>query len=102
MGEFAMISTSIISLLVGATLAQRFKVVALLPAMAVVMILAAVTLGTPPTVWWFVKMAVAAAVCLQSGFFAGILVHHFVAAEPSEASSQLSPAESSTRHAARY
>jgi hypothetical protein len=97
-----MISTSIISLLVGATLAQRFKVAALLPAMAIVMILAAVTQGALPSLWWFVKMTVIAAVCLQSGFFIGILGRHFMATDPSEASSQLSPAERSTRHAARY
>ena len=98
-----MISTSIISLLFGATLAQRFKVVALLPAMAVVMILAAVTEGTHSQgVWWFVKMAATAAVCLQAGFFFGIFVRHFLADEPSERSSELSPAETSTRHAARY
>jgi hypothetical protein len=96
-----MISTSIISFVFGATLAQRFKVVALVPAMVIVMILAAVVQGAPPQgVWWFVKMAATAAVCLQSGFFAGIVARHFLAAEPSEGS--LSPAESSTRHAARY
>ena len=95
-----MISTSIISLLFGATLAQRFKVVALLPAMAIVMILAAVAEGVPAQgVWWFVKMAATAAVCLQVGFFFGIFVRHFLAAEPSEGASELSPAETSTRPA---
>lgn len=98
-----MISTSIISLLFGATLAQRFKVVALLPAMAVVMILAAVTEGAQPQgVWWLVKMAATAAICLQAGYFFGIVVRHFLADEPSERSSELSPAETSTRHAAHY
>jgi hypothetical protein len=94
-----MISTSIISLLIGAVLAQRFKVVALVPAMVIVMTLAAVAQGTPPQgIWWFLKMAATAAVCLQSGFFTGIVARHFLAAEPSEGSSQLSPAESSARH----
>jgi uncharacterized membrane protein YfbV (UPF0208 family) len=96
-----MISTSIISLLFGATLAQRFKVVALLPAMAIVMIVAAMAQGTPVQgVWWFVKTAATASICLQVGFFFGIFVRHFL--EPSEGSSQLSQAETSTRHAARY
>jgi hypothetical protein len=98
-----MISTSIISLLLGATLAQRFKVVALVPAMALVMILAAVTEGAPVHgIWWFLKTAAAAAICLQVGFFAGILARHFLAGASSEASSPLSPAETSSRHAARY
>jgi hypothetical protein len=98
-----MISTSIISFLFGATLAQRFKVVALLPAMAAVMILATVTEGTPlQGAWWFVKMAASAAVCLQTGYFAGIVVRQFLVDEPSERSSQMPPAEPSTRHAARY
>jgi hypothetical protein len=97
------ISTSIIGLLFGATLAQRFKVVALVPAMVIVMILAAVIEGTHAQgSWWFFKTAAAAAVCLQSGFFAGIIARHFLVAESSEASSQLSPAETSSRHAARY
>ena len=99
-----MISTSIISFLLGATLAQRFKVAALLPAMAIVMILAAVTEGAPlQGAWWFVKMAATAAVCLQTGFFFGIFVRHVLVAESPAGSSQLSPAEPSTRrHAARY
>ena len=93
-----MISTSIMSFLLGATLAQRFKVVVLLPAMAIVMILAAAAQGGPlQGVWWFVKTAAAAAVCLQSGFFAGMVARHFLSAE---ASSPLSRAETSTRHAA--
>jgi hypothetical protein len=98
-----MISTSIIGFLCGATLAQRFKVVALLPAMPFVMIVATVTEGSPlSSVWWFVKIAVAAAICLQSGFFAGILARHFIGDEPSETSAQLSRAETSTSRAARY
>ena len=98
-----MISTSIISLLVGAILAQRFKVMALVPAMAIVMVLAAVAEDTHPQgIWWFFKTAAAAAVCLQSGYFAGIIVRLLLVAEPSEASSQLSPAETSSRHVARY
>lgn len=93
-GGSAMISTSIISLLLGATLAQRFKVVALVPAMAIVMILAAVAEGTPPQgIWWFFKIAAAAAVCLQIGFFAGIIAGHFLVGDSPEASPQLSPAE---------
>lgn len=98
-----MISTSIISLLLGATLAQRFKVVALLPAMAGVMLLAMVAEGTPlQGVWWFVRMAAAAAIYLQVGFFIGILARHILVAGPSEESSQPSPNETPTRHAARY
>ena|SRR5579862_5430474 len=98
-----MISTSIISLLFGATLAQRFKVVALVPAMAIVMVLAAVAEGLPAQgLWWFLKIAAAAAVCLQGGYFAGIVARHLLAAESPKASSRLPSAETSTQHAARY
>lgn len=97
-----MLTLSMISFLFGATLGQRFNVVVLLPAMAIVLVLsvgAGVTHALP--VWWIVLMAATAAICLQFGYFAGIGIRHILLAAPSRRSSTLTPAETSARHAAR-
>jgi len=96
-----MMTTSIISFLFGAALGQRFKVLALVPAMAVTLILlfgAGITHAQP--VWSIILMAVTAVMCLQFGYFAGIAIRHWSAAF-SRGSSPLTPVETSARHAAR-
>jgi hypothetical protein len=79
-----MISFSMISFLFGAALGQRFKVLVLVPAMAIVIMIA---LGAgvmqAQSAWWIVLMAVSASTCLQFGYFAGIGVRQFLAAAPS-------------------
>ena len=79
-----MISFSMISFLFGAALGQRFKVLVLVPAMAIVIM---VTLGAgvmqAQGAWWIVLMAVSASTCLQFGYFAGIGVRQFLEAAPS-------------------
>ena len=96
-----MVTLSTISFLFGAALAQRFKIMVLMPAMAIVLILA-VGAGVmqAQTVWWIILMAAATATCLQFGYFAGIGIRHFLAAAPSRESSPLTSAETSARHAA--
>lgn len=97
-----MIATSMISFLFGAVLGQRFNVVVLVPAVAVVLFLsvgAAVT--HPQVVWGIAKMAASAAICLQCGYFFGIIIQHFLLSAPSQGTSSLAGAETSTRHAAR-
>jgi hypothetical protein len=91
-----MISLSLISFLFGAALGQRFKVLALVPAMAIIIMLsigAGLTHAQKP--WWIVLMAVAASTCLQFGYFAGIGIRHVLAAP-----SSVSAAETQPRHAA--
>jgi len=96
-----MIATSMISFLFGAVLGQRFTVLVLIPAMVVVMVIAmGAAITHPQTAWWITAMAAAAALCLQCGYFAGILIRHFLAAAPSQ-ESPLAGAETSTRPAIR-
>jgi hypothetical protein len=96
-----MITISMISFLFGAALGQRFNVVVLIPAMAIVLVLAVGAGAThAQTNWWIVVMAATASICLQCGYFAGIGIRHFVAAH-SRGSSSLASAETSARPAAR-
>jgi hypothetical protein len=95
-----MIAASMISFLFGAVLGQRFNVVVLVPAVAIVLVLSfGVGFAHAQTAWWIVRMAAAGAICLQFGYFAGITARHFLA-EPLGRSSHLSNAEASTRQAA--
>jgi hypothetical protein len=91
-----------VSLLVGAALGQRFKVLVLMPATAIVLVLAVGTGVTQArTAWSIVLMAAAAATCLQIGYLVGIGVHHVLAAALSKRSSPLTPTTTSAPHAAR-
>jgi hypothetical protein len=94
-----MILASMISFLFGAALAQRLSVVALLPAMAMIVVLS-VGAGSiyPQAAWEIVKMATLAAICLQSGYFAGIILRHFQTAALSQAPA--AAAEASTHRTA--
>ena len=89
-----MISFSMISFLFGAALGQRFKVLVLVPAMAIVITIA---LGAgviqAQGAWWIVLMAVSASTCLQFGYFAGIGVRQFLEAAPSTGAPRLRSAE---------
>ena len=96
-----MIAASMISFLFGAVLGQRFNVVVLVPAVAIVLVLSVgAGFAHPQAAWWILRMAGAAAICLQCGYFAGIVTRHFLAAEPAGVSTPLAGAETSTRHAA--
>lgn len=95
-----MVAASMISFLFGAVLGQRFNVVVLVPAVAMVLVLSVgAGFAHPEAAWWIIKMAGAGAICLQCGYFAGIVTRPFRAVEPSAGSPPLR-AEASTRHAA--
>jgi hypothetical protein len=97
-----MIALSMISLLVGAALGQRFKVMVLMPAIAIVLVLAVGTgVAHAQTAWSIVLMAVAAATCLQIGYLIGIFIRHVLVAALSRRSSPLTSPETTARHAAR-
>jgi hypothetical protein len=91
-----------ISFLFGAALGQRFNVVALIPAMGIVIVL---SVGAGVThahaAWWIVLMSATTAMCLQFGYFAGIGIRHFLVAASHRGSSPLAPADTPARHAAR-
>ena len=65
----------VISLLVGLLLGQRFKVLILLPAIALILML---TIGTgivrPDALWAIVVMAVGTVASLQIGYLVGIAI----------------------------
>jgi hypothetical protein len=97
-----MIATLMISMLFGAALGQRFNVMVLVPAMAVVLLLSiGAGVAHPQAAWEIIKMAASAAIGLQCGYFCGILIRHFLVAAPSQGTSPLAAAETSTHHAAR-
>jgi hypothetical protein len=74
-------AVSIISLLIGMVLAQRFKVLALVPAMAVVILLAiAAEVARGAGVWPTALVAVLAMVSVQIGYLAGMAVRSLLAA----------------------
>jgi membrane protein DedA with SNARE-associated domain len=79
-----MMMLSMVSLLVGVVLGQRFKVIVLIPATAIVLVLAVATGVTPAqTAWSIILMVAAAATSMQIGYLIGIGVRHVLAASSS-------------------
>src|SRR5579863_2303445 len=98
-----MLAISMICLLFGAVLGLRFTVLVLVPAMAIMMVLSVgAGWAHPQSAWWIVKMAGAAAICLQCGYFSGIIIRHYMIATPSRQSSPLAGAEPARRHHAAH
>ena len=76
-----MIWLSIISLAAGALLAQRFKIIALVPATLVVVVVAAgAGLAQIKGVWSILLMIAAASAGIQAGYFVGMLIQHGLSA----------------------
>ena len=91
-----------VSLLVGAVLGQRFKVLVLIPATAIVLVLAVATGVTQAqTVWSIILMAAAAATSMQIGYLIGIGIRHVLGAVWSSRSSPLTSPTTSARQPAR-
>jgi hypothetical protein len=91
-------SLSIISFLVGAVLAQQFKVRVLIPAFTFVMVLGVgIGITSVKTGWLIVLLAVATATCLQIGYFLGIGVRHFLGAIVKKARQQCLPHNGTAR-----
>jgi hypothetical protein len=83
-----MILLAMVSLLVGAALGQRFRVMVLMPATVIVLALA---IGQGVTqaysAWWTLLMAAAAGTSVQIGYFVGLGIHHFLTPASSNRSS---------------
>jgi hypothetical protein len=94
-----MLTLSIVSLLVGAGLGQYYRVLVLIPATAVLLVVAIGTgVAQAQTAWSIILMAVAAATCIQIGYLVGVAVHHVLAASwSSETSPLTSPTSTSAR-----
>jgi hypothetical protein len=96
-----MILLAVISLLVGAVLAQRFKVMVLVPATAFVLITA---VGTGfvqiHAVSWTILTAAAGVASMQLGYVVGLGIRCILEAPSSEAPRSFRPSASSARHPA--
>ena len=76
-----MIWLSIVSLSAGALLAQRFRIIVLVPATLTVLVIAiGAGVAQANSVWWIVAMIAAASVSMQVGYFIGMLFQHFLGA----------------------
>jgi hypothetical protein len=98
-----MLILTIVSLLVGAMLGQRFKVLVLMPATAILLVLAVGTGVTQvQTTWSIFLMVAATATSVQIGYLFGIGIRHVLPAAWSSGSSSLtSSPTASTRLPAR-
>jgi hypothetical protein len=95
--EASVLVLSTLSFLVGAALAQRFKIMVLIPAVATVLMLAVgIGFTNAYTSWSIVVTAATAATSMQIGYLIGMSIHGFLAA----ASSRSAPS-TSARHSAR-
>jgi hypothetical protein len=96
-----MMTLSMISFFAGAALAQRFKVMVLMPAIVIVVGLAVATgFAHVPTAWSVVLMAATAATCLQVGYLVGIGIRHFLVAALPQSTCSLASRKTPARRAA--
>lgn len=93
-----MLMLSLICLLVGAVLGQRFKVTALIPAMALTLI-ATVGFGHAGTFWQILGAAFVATTCLEIGYVAGVGIRYLMAAARSGHANSVTASISSRRAA---
>jgi predicted Na+-dependent transporter len=78
---FRAMAVALISLLIGMVLGQRFKVLALVPAMAVVVLIAVgAGVARGAGVWPTILMVVVAMATVQIGYLAGIAIRSLLAA----------------------
>ena len=90
-----MIWLSIVSLLVGALLAQRFRIIVLMPATLTVLVIAiGAGVAQANSAWLIVGMIAAASVSIQAGYFVGMLIQYGLDALSASRSSSLSPTTS--------
>jgi hypothetical protein len=90
-----MIWLSIVSLWVGALLAQRFRIIVLVPATLTVLVIAiGAGAAQASSAWWIVGMIAAASVSMQLGYFVGMLIQRGLGALSASRSSSLSPTTS--------
>jgi hypothetical protein len=86
-----MIWLSIVSLLVGALFAQRFRIIVSVPAtFAVLVISIGAGVEQASSAWIIVGMIAAASVSIQVGYFVGMLIQHGLSALLASGSSPFS------------
>jgi hypothetical protein len=88
----------LISLVVGLLLGWRLKVLALIPAMAIALILIIAAGGARGNAgWWTVIVAAAAVTSLQIGYFAGLWLRHIPTAARSTRRARLAQPQGPSR-----
>jgi hypothetical protein len=76
-----MVWLSIVSLSIGALLAQRYKIIALMPAtFAVLVVAVGAGVAQASSAWLIVGKIAAASVSIQAGYLVGMLIQHGVGA----------------------
>jgi len=81
-----MIMLATFGLLVGAVLAQRFKIMTLIPVTAMMLVpVAGVGIAQDYTAWWMVSAIAAASASLQAGYVIGLVMRHVLEAPRGEA-----------------
>ena len=86
-----MIWLSIVSLSVGALLAQRFKIIVLVPATLTVLVTPiGAGVAQASSAWFIIGMIAAASVSIQVGYFVGMLIQHGLSALLASGSSPFS------------
>jgi hypothetical protein len=96
-----MIWLSTVSLAAGCLLAQRFKIIVLVPATFVVVVIAvAVGIAQTSGVWSIILMMAATSVGLQIGYFLGMFIQHGLGALLAHRSTDLRGAQGAERHGA--
>ena len=94
-----MLGVAIFSALTGAVLAQRFKIMILIPATASIIgatTVAGVVHADP--FWWILLMAAAASAGTQLGYIFGLGIRHFFEAPLAQRPARLRPNGPATRH----
>jgi membrane protein DedA with SNARE-associated domain len=94
-----MIWLSTVSLAAGGLLAQRFKIIVLVPATFVAVVVA-ITVGVAQTsgVWSTILIMASASVGIQIGYFLGMLIQHGLGALPARKSSCFSDTRTAQNH----
>lgn len=96
-----MITVSLVSILAGAALGQRFKVWVLIPAIPILLVLVVRMGATDAQPAWSIALTAAlAAMCVQIGYVAGILVRHVLVTALPRRSSPPTSSDTPARHAA--
>jgi membrane protein DedA with SNARE-associated domain len=94
-----MIWLSTVSLAVGGLLAQRFKIIVLVPATFVVVVVAiAVGVAQTSAVWSTILIMASASVGIQIGYFLGMLIQYGLGALPARKSSCFSDTRTAQNH----
>ena len=93
-----MLLLAIISLLTGAVLAQRFKIMVLVPATALVLATAAAAgLAQAHSAWWTILVAAMGSASIQVGYIVGLGMRYVLKAPLSDRPQSFRPSESA-RH----